>query len=902
MKRLFLLHLSSPRRARRPQRRWLWIAAALLLLPPAAWSAPGWGVPRELTRADGAMGEVVEQPSVLVALQNVYVAYKRGGIYLMRSDNYGKTWNGPYAISEELALNEISILEDQSTRLYGTDFAPALLRSRDSLEAIWSHYNGKTYELRHSMSSDNGNTWEEPTVLHRTDDHAFTPRIVTLNQRHFVVWYEIQLVGAGFRGIKSINPSLMIREGATGPLNADDINFDVELRDRLSSDQFNYNIRIAEILPRARALRAPIERIKSEKPWLPRVFSAFSDGGNRIIIAWNEGREYRSIRTDDFGKTYQPIGLTDNLPPNMLASFAQGAGGLQVVEIPYRPFQLVSLTHRRLVGDAKPVLLADQFYSMEPPKMALAGNDAHIVYAVRQDKSSAIYYLRTDRTPPVARFLEPYSEDILTPTMTVRWTGEDDYSLTENLEYRFHNLAEWLPYSRETEVALRTMPDGRYEIKLQARDEAGNQQEEPTVFRFNTSRVAPDSFLVGEPPTMVKSRQLALRWSGTDNSTPVEQLEYRYRLDGGPWSEFSTATEKTLTGLSEGRHVFEVQARDDKGNIEEVPLRVEFEVRLNIAVDFVTTPPSLLNTREVVLEWAATDETGASDTPYLYSYRVNYGSWSQESIDNRLTLTLPEGHQVVEIRARDESGNQSVANLKYEVTIDVTPPETDPIPLPRAYTSQNHPRIALGGKDNLTQSERLQFVWRKNDGPWALSESNKELQVPEPIQWYSLGYVVQVAARDEAGNEDPTPAEISYLIMDRNPNMVYILAAVAGLVVLAILYAAVASVKRARDRARRRRKAAERDKEFDLSTAAAGVAASTPSPTTTVAGADSTAPAPTTEQTPLADPFAAGIDPFATATDPFASNTDPFASDALQDPFAAPSEDDKEKPKDPFAS
>lgn len=872
------------------------VGMAVFVAVPAAFGIPGWGAPRELIGSDDAFGNAVEQPGLLVTLDHIYVAYKKQGLYLLRSGDGGKTWVGPFPIVEDLVFNIIPMSE-QDPLSYAPDYAPALFETRETLEAVWSEYVDNNYVLRHSMSLDHGETWEKPITLLDPGDHAFTPRALKVRNRFYLVWFQIQPTGESFRGRRSMDPRTIFGKQKEWEkqrmLTPGDINTEPELYSKLSSTDFVFSLHLAEIVPKARALRQ-IYRYKGDKPVIPRVFTAVSDGNDAIYILWNEGRAYRSVRTTNFGESFLVAELGAKLEPHMLATFAFAGGQFHLVQIPFRPFTPVDLQYSRGTGGGEQVQLLGNIYTLETPKTAVSGSDVHVVFAAKDDRSSTITYLRTDTVPPEAKFVSPSSAIILTPTMTVQWTGVDNYSWTDRLVYRFHNLVEWLPFSNRTELLLKTPVDGTYSLQVQARDEAGNVQEKPTVFQFDTSRVAPATIITSDVPPIVRTRSLRVAWTGSDNSTPVEELEYSHRLDSRPWSEFTRETEALFTGLNEGRHVIEVRSRDDKGNVEQVPQRLEFEVRLNIALQFLSPPPQRpINSRQVTLEWEGRDETGESNVTYYYSYRVNYGAWSEETIDNRLTLTLDEGTHTIEIRARDETGNQSVENLKYTCTVDVTPPETEPIPTVREYTTLGYPRVRLAAKDNQTDPDQIRFVWSRDGSTWETSDNPRELQVPVPVRWYSKGYEVHVAAVDAAGNQDPTPASISYRLFDRNPAAKLYLGGLAALVVVGVVTALVVTFQKARAAARRRRLRLEREAEYAASSsplafAQAGAKTDVELEAEPTAGVAEPA---LTQEASIPDPFSSDQDPFASSQDPFAGldsgDKDTSGEESADDPFAS---------------
>ncbi len=72
----------------------------------------------------------------------------------------------------------------------------------------------------------------------------------------------------------------------------------------------------------------------------------------------------------------------------------------------------------------------------------------------------------------------------------------------------------------------------------------------------------------------------ALAWRGADawHATPVAELLYAHRLDGGEWSAFAPEKNKLFLSLSSGEHTFEVKARDRDFNEDPTPAIARFTV------------------------------------------------------------------------------------------------------------------------------------------------------------------------------------------------------------------------------------------------------------------------------------------------------------------------------------
>jgi len=66
-------------------------------------------------------------------------------------------------------------------------------------------------------------------------------------------------------------------------------------------------------------------------------------------------------------------------------------------------------------------------------------------------------------------------------------------------------------------------------------------------------------------PPEIEGNTATMTWTATDDDGTVKG--YRYRLDGGPWSDFALKTRQTFPNLREKeKHTIQVQAQDDAGD------------------------------------------------------------------------------------------------------------------------------------------------------------------------------------------------------------------------------------------------------------------------------------------------------------------------------------------------
>lgn len=118
--------------------------------------------------------------------------------------------------------------------------------------------------------------------------------------------------------------------------------------------------------------------------------------------------------------------------------------------------------------------------------------------------------------------------------------------------------------------------DGAHTLRAAAADGAGNLATASGAAIVDNT--PPDTRITQGPAGATQGTTATFAFTGTDNLTLAEHLQFAYRLDGGPWSPFGPATSATFTGLAQGAHVFQVKARDRAGNEDPTPAERSFTV------------------------------------------------------------------------------------------------------------------------------------------------------------------------------------------------------------------------------------------------------------------------------------------------------------------------------------
>ncbi|MDY6864872.1 MAG: NosD domain-containing protein [Halobacteriota archaeon] len=119
----------------------------------------------------------------------------------------------------------------------------------------------------------------------------------------------------------------------------------------------------------------------------------------------------------------------------------------------------------------------------------------------------------------------------------------------------------------------------------------------------------------------------------------------------------------------------------------------------------------------------------------------------------------------VTVNITDDSVNRNIASVTWNFTVDNVVPQTNITSGPSGTIEYNDLSFAWAGSDNQSQTSSLQYSYRL-DGSWSswttdTSKSYTDLSNGD--------YTFSVKARDQAGNEDHSPANRSFTVSVPTP-------------------------------------------------------------------------------------------------------------------------------------
>ncbi|HEU4779643.1 MAG TPA: hypothetical protein VFS58_07140 [Steroidobacteraceae bacterium] len=168
------------------------------------------------------------------------------------------------------------------------------------------------------------------------------------------------------------------------------------------------------------------------------------------------------------------------------------------------------------------------------------------------------------------------------------------------------------PFVAATSPYSVNVTEGPHNLRVRARDLAGNIDATPVSVTWIFDPIAPDTEITSAPPTTTPVSSASFSFSSSDITATFE-----VSLDGGA---FVAATSPYQAGVvTNGPHIFRVRARDAAGNVDPSPASAAYIADTVGPTGRIVFPPPVSYTEATTL----TVRGAASDANGVSSVRVN---------------------------------------------------------------------------------------------------------------------------------------------------------------------------------------------------------------------------------------------------------------------------------------
>ena len=248
----------------------------------------------------------------------------------------------------------------------------------------------------------------------------------------------------------------------------------------------------------------------------------------------------------------------------------------------------------------------------------------------------------------------------------------------------------------------------------------------------------PDTQITSGPSGTIAETSVTFQWTGSDDMTPTDQLQYSYKLEPleTSWSSWTTATSKTYTGLSAGDYTFYVRARDQAGNVDPSPATRSFTVSPE-------APPSGVweDDMESGQKWSA---TGLWHLTTEKSHSPTHSQW----FGDEATGTYGSGG-TAPMEARDELHPQATGKVTGTLTspqIPVTGGTTATLSFwhwrhVEYYTKGSYDKTYVQVRYSNTGWQQVWYQDSKTPSQKAWEQVTVNLNVPSGASWLQVRFV-----------------------------------------------------------------------------------------------------------------------------------------------------------------
>jgi uncharacterized protein (TIGR03382 family) len=290
------------------------------------------------------------------------------------------------------------------------------------------------------------------------------------------------------------------------------------------------------------------------------------------------------------------------------------------------------------------------------------------------------------------------------------------------------------------------LSNGSHTFQVRARDVLTNVDATPESTTWTVDTVAPDTSLTSTPPASTTETTASFSFTSTEAGATFE-----CSLDGAAFAPCTSP--RTLTGLGDGSHTFQVSAKDAAGNVDATPALHTWTVDTSTPETAITSgPPTVTSTTSATFTFTS----NAAGATFMCS--LDGATFSACTSPLSFTL-LSDGTHVFLVRAKGLNGNSDPSPASFTWTVDTFAPNT----------------FITSAPPELSTSSSATFSFSSDEGNVFYECSLDGASFSpclNPTTYSSLsntGHTFRVRAKDVAGNVDASPTSYAWTVDTSSP-------------------------------------------------------------------------------------------------------------------------------------
>jgi large repetitive protein len=244
------------------------------------------------------------------------------------------------------------------------------------------------------------------------------------------------------------------------------------------------------------------------------------------------------------------------------------------------------------------------------------------------------------------------------------------------------------------------LQDGSHTFEVRARDKSGNADLTPASHTWIVDTTPPETLIDTAPANQSASGAASFAFTSNESGATFE-----CKLDTG---SFATCTSPTSYSLTDGRHTFEVRARDAASNVDASPASHSWTVDSAPPDTVIVTAPAEQSASAVPTFTFTSNESGGT-----FECKLDTGSFA--TCTSPSSYALPDGQHTFVVRAIDRAGNVDATPAAHTWTIDSSAPAPT-IAQPVDGSSTNDTTPAFSGSAGTAATDSPTITVRIHSG------------------------------------------------------------------------------------------------------------------------------------------------------------------------------------------